>query len=248
MVVRKRLLLWDYTNTRDIPNKINDINYNGPIVSVSNWNAWYPQELKNRLPFRPMVRTPAQLGGDEWTWIRDGAFKYDIVHFYNEPERQNISPQDAANKWKSHMVGILRKQKGKKLVGPSVASDDKGRKWLRDFMNAIGGDKPDYLGVHYYGTDVNAAKKYITDMYNEYKLPIIVSEIACIDRDGKKVERWTVDMANWMDGQGWIKEYGFFGCMRNVADSFVSPAAQLMDKNGNFTALMRKLMNEQPMK
>jgi hypothetical protein len=250
MTIRKRLLLWDYTNTRDVPASINALNFNnGPFVAVSNWNAWYPQELKNRLPFRPMVRTPAQLGGDEWGWLANGAFAYDTIHFFNEPERQQgVSPQDAAAKWKSQMVGVLRKQKGKKLVGPSVASDDKGRKWLREFMGAIGGDRPDYLGVHYYGTDVNAAKKYLTDMHDEFKLPIIVSEIACIDRDAHKVDQWTVEMANFMDQQAWIKEYGFFGCMRSVADNFVSPAAQLMDKNGKFTGLMNKLNTEQPMK
>lgn len=247
MVIRKRLLLWDYTNTRDCAGKIEQLNFtNSPFISVSNWNAWVPPELKDRLPYRPMVRTHAQASGDEFSWIRDG--KHDTVHFYNEPERQGISPQQAADTWRHVMIGVLRNQKHKKLIGPSCASDPAGTKWLREFMSKIGGDRPDYLGVHYYGTDVSAAKKYLTDMHNEFKLPIVVSEIACIDRDGKKVERWTVEMANWMDGQDWIKEYGFFGCMRQCADGFVSPAAQLMDGNGNFTGLMRKLATEQPMK
>ena len=35
--------------------------------------------------------------------------------------------------------------------------------------------------------------------------------------------------------------------MAKVADDFVSPEAQLMDEDGSFTDLMRKLMNEQPM-
>ncbi|KAB5532641.1 hypothetical protein GE09DRAFT_1145323 [Coniochaeta sp. 2T2.1] len=250
MTIRKRLLLWDYTNTRDCPGAIDAINFNnGPFSAVSNWNAWYPQELKNRLPFRPMVRTPAQLSGDEWSWLANNAFPYDTIHFFNEPERQaGVSPQMAADKWHSQMVGVLRKQKGKKLVGPSVASDEQGRKWLREFMGKIGGDRPDYLGVHYYGTDVGAAKKYLADMHSEFKLPIIVSEIACIDRDAGKVQRWTVEMANWLDQQDFVKEYGVFGCMRQVADGFVSPAAQLMDGKGKFTGLMNKLNTEQPMK
>ena len=49
-----------------------------------------------------------------------------------------------------------------------------------------------------------------------------------------------------MDEQEWIHEYGFFGCMRNVADDFVSPAAQLMNPDGTLTDLMIKYMNEQP--
>jgi hypothetical protein len=244
MTIRKRLLLWDYTNTRDIAPKINQLNFSGPFVSVSNWNAWVPPELKDRLPYRPMVRTPAQTTGDEWTWIRDG--KHTLIHFYNEPERQSISPAAAAETWRSHMLAL--RKKGKKLIGPSCASDAAGTKWLREFMGLVKGDGPDYLGVHYYGTDVGAAKRYIAGMHEEYKLPVVVSEIACIDRDAHRVERWTVEMANWLDGEAWVKEYGFFGCMRHVADGFVSPAAQLMDGDGNFTGLMRKLMTEQPMK
>lgn len=252
MTIRKRLLLWDYTNTRDCPQSIDAVDFHdGPIAAVSNWNAWYPPELAHRLPFQPMVRTPAQLGGDEWSWLADDAFPYDTVHFFNEPERQsNVSPQAAAEKWKAQMVGVLRKQKGKKLVGPSVASDEQGRAWLTAFMGAVGegADRPDFLGLHYYGADAGAAKKYLVEMHEEFRLPVIVTEIACTDRDAQKVDRWTVDMANWMDGQGFVRMYGFFGCMRSVADSFVSPAAQLMDKNGKFTALMDKLNTEQPMK
>jgi hypothetical protein len=53
-------------------------------------------------------------------------------------------------------------------------------------------------------------------------------------------------MSLGMDEQEWIFEYGFFGCMRNVADDFVSPAAQLMHPDGTLTNLMVKYMNEQP--
>ncbi len=60
-------------------------------------------------------------------------------------------------------------------------------------------------------------------MHNKYGLRVIVSEIASIDRNGQNVARFTAEMANWMDGQDWIVEYGFFGCMRQVADNFVTP-------------------------
>lgn len=47
-----------------------------------------------------------------------------------------------------------------------------------------------------------------------------------------------------MDNQDWIFEYGFFGCMKNVADGFVSPAAQLMNSDGSFNELMRMYTGE----
>ncbi len=108
---------------------------------------------------------------------------------------------------------------------------------------------PDYLGLHYYGTDPAEAIQYVERMHSKWpKLPVIVSEIACISRDKKEVFEFTAQVANWMDETEWIFEYAFFGCMREVADSFVSQEAQLMDKEGRFTELMEKLMNEQPIK
>jgi len=83
---------------------------------------------------------------------------------------------------------------------------------------------------------------------NEFhQLPVIVSELACTSRDPASVIRFTVELANWLDEQDWVAEYGFFGCMRHRADDFVSPAAQLMDENGDFTPLMRSLVMERPM-
>ena len=85
-------------------------------------------------------------------------------------------------------------------------------------------------------------------MHREFGLPLVVSEIACVSRDAAAVEAFTVEMANWMDETSWVHEYGFFGCMRKVADNFVSPEAQLMTPDGHFTDLMNRLMNEQPVK
>lgn len=78
--------------------------------------------------------------------------------------------------------------------------------------------------------------------------PIIVSEIASISRNKADVYGFTAHLANWMDNTPWIFEYGFFGCMRQVADNFVSPAAQLMEPSGAFTDLMLRLMHDQPIK
>lgn len=39
MPIKKRMLLWDYTNTNEVPWAMDKINFNGPISSVSNWNT-----------------------------------------------------------------------------------------------------------------------------------------------------------------------------------------------------------------
>lgn len=192
-----------------------------------------------------MIHDLGKLSGEDWARIE--ACKDQIILFFNEPERNGISAATAADVWFKQVVP-LRKEKHNKLVSPSCASDAGGQAWIQDFMHRVASEPPDYLGVHWYGTDHNAAIKYLEDMHGKFPhQPIVVSEIASTSRDYKDVLSFTVETANWMDKTGWVFEYGFFGCMRQVADGFVSPQAQLMKPDGSFTDLMFKLMYDQPM-
>jgi len=225
---------------------LNKVQFDGPIISVSNWNTWNPPELRDRAPFRPMVRLEEQTSGQDWANIENSSEQ--IIHFFNEPERAGMSTEGAAEIWYKQMLP-LRRSKGKKLVSPSCASDPGGEAWLEDFMNRISANPPDYLGLHYYGSSGDDAISYIESMHEKYPHPpIIVSEIACISRKYTEVLDFTAKLANWMDEQSYVLEYGFFGCMRTPPDEFVSPQAQLMHEDGNFTELMVKLMEEQPIK
>lgn len=233
----KRCLLWDWTNTNG-PNgnvawAMDKVNFNGPMSSVSNWNTWAPPELKGRAPFRPMLHLEAQLSGNDW----DMAVNSDqpVIHYFNEPERAGITADHAADLWHSQIVPCLRNGKGKKLVSPSCSNDENGQAWIADFMSRVGDAPPDYLGLHYYGTDGDAAIRFFEEMHAKYNLPIIISEIASIDREPHSVLGFTAQLANWADATDWVFEIGFFGCMTHLADDFVSPAAQLMDASGNFT-------------
>ena len=193
-----------------------------------------------------MVRLEGQLSGEDWNNIQNS--KENIIIFFNEPERAGISPERAAQVWRDKMLP-LRKNKGKKLVSPSCASDPAGQKWIADFMHRIAEHPPDFLGVHYYGTDSKHAVDFIEDLHKKFPKPkVFVTEIASISRNRKEVFEFTARLCNWMDKTDWIFEYAFFGCMRQVADGFVSPEAQLMKPDGSFNELMRKLLHEVPMK
>lgn len=186
-----------------------------------------------------------QLSGPDWRMIESS--DQPIIHFFNEPERAGISPSHAADIWFRKMVP-LRQTRGKQLVSPSCASDAAGQTWIADFMHRVSSHPPDFLGLHYYGTDGNAAIQYLEAMHRQYpNQPIIVSEIASLHRTYLDVLGFTAQLANFMDATPWIIEYGFFGCMRQLADGTISPAAQLMNPNGTFTDLMYKLMWDQPM-
>ncbi|KAI1206081.1 glycoside hydrolase family 128 protein [Annulohypoxylon truncatum] len=253
MVIKKRQILWDWTNSAGpgnpgVPDKINQVPFGGnsPVASVINWNAWVPPELKDRVPFRPMVRVLQSTSGNDWATIENS--KYPIILFFNEPERAGITPEQAKDIWYKQMLP-LRKNKGKKLGSPAVASDDNGIKWIESFMSLVSNDPPDFLCLHYYSTNANDAIKYIENMHNKWpKHKVMVTEIASIDRNYQNVLSFTVQVCNWMDNQDWVFEYGLFDFQRKVADNFVSPAAQLMDANGNFTELGKLYVSQQPMK
>ncbi|XDG09819.1 hypothetical protein ABKA04_009434 [Annulohypoxylon sp. FPYF3050] len=253
MVIKKRQILWDWTNSAGpgnpgVPDKINQVPFGGnsPVASVVNWNAWVPPELKDRVPFRPMVRVLQSTSGNDWATIENS--KYPIILFFNEPERAGITPEQAKDIWYKQMLP-LRKNKGKKLGSPAVASDDNGIKWIEKFMSLVSNDPPDFLCLHYYSTNANDAIKYIQNMHNKWpKHKVMVTEIASIDRNYQNVLSFTVQVCNWMDSQDWVFEYGLFDFQRKVADNFVSPAAQLMDGNGNFTELGKLYVSQQPMK
>ena len=169
-----------------------------------------------------------------------------IVLYFNEPERNGISPEQAALLWSNQVMQL--RSRGKKLCSPSCAGDERGAAWMERFMRLTQSYPPDFIGVHYYGTDVAQAKQYLNRVHAKYpRQPMMVTEIASISLNYSGVLRFTVEMANFMDQTPWIFEYGFFGCMRNVADNFVSPQAQLMNRDGSFKDLMYKLMHDQPM-
>ncbi len=116
-------------------------------------------------------------------------------------------------------------------------------------MHLVAANPPDYLGLHYYGTNGNDAMNYLKSMHAKFPhQPVIVSEIASISRNYADVLGFTAQLCNWMDETDWVFEYGWFGCMEKLADNFVSPAAQLMNPDGSFKDLMFKLMYDQPIK
>ncbi|KAI0514883.1 glycoside hydrolase family 128 protein [Xylaria bambusicola] len=253
MVIKKRQILWDWSNSSGpgnpgIPEKLDQVPFGdkSPVSSLINWNAWVPQELKGRAIFRPMVRVLESTKGNDWAMIQDS--KAPVVLFFNEPERSGITPEQARDIWNKQMLP-LRKNKGKKLGSPAVASDEQGRKWIEKFMSLTANDKPDFLCLHYYSHKADDAIKYLEDMHGKWpSLKVMVTEIACIDRNYQNVLQFTVKMCNWMDSKDWVFEYGLFDFQRKVADGFVSPAAQLMDAQGNFTELGKMYVYQQPMK
>ncbi|KAI1261079.1 glycoside hydrolase family 128 protein [Xylariaceae sp. FL1019] len=251
--VSKRIVLWDWTLTQQV-NAYPGIQSsasslaNSPVAkTVINWETWRPTELPPALRFQPTVRTRDYLSGDNWKNIQNVVNGGRVtVHFYNEPERASpsITAAQAAADWRTSMIP-LRQQHGAKLVSPACASDAAGTAWMNDFMGRLSAaEKPDLVGLHYYSNQgsnaadsINAAKTYLKNRHKKFGLPVVVREIASTSRDYGVVKAFTMQMSAWMDGQGFVSSYGFFGCSLVPKDGFVSPQAQLMTTDGHWNEL-----------
>ncbi|KAK7750987.1 hypothetical protein SLS62_007120 [Diatrype stigma] len=141
----------------------------------------------------------------------------------------------------------LREEHSATLVSPSCVGSASGSQWLDDFMGQLSEDeKPDYLGLHFYtaadkpsDAEVVAARGYFTSRHTTHNRPVIITELASTSRNATEVEDFNKAVGGWLDAQSWIFEYRFFGVSRQPADGFVSPAAQLLDGSGQWTALGR---------
>lgn len=255
----KRILLWDYTNTNKVSSvptlKTSIDDAASKVAAVSNWDTWRPSEAPDSLAFYPTVRTIDMVSGDSWTQLlasldkEKAAGRQPIVQYLNEPENEGVSATDAANTWRSSLLPLKTKYNAK-LVGPGTSSSDSGIAFQDAFMGALAdNEKPDYVGLHYYSTQGNPVageitwgQNYLTTAHSKYNLPIFVNEIACTSRDSSDVKQFSDEMTTWMEQQDWIQQYGFFGASLDVANSFVSPEAQLLDTSGAWTTLGKDVM------
>ncbi|RYO78196.1 hypothetical protein DL762_008823 [Monosporascus cannonballus] len=246
-----RTPLWDWTLTRDHDDSVikataNSLASSSKITSITNWETWQPPDLPSNIPFRAMVRTPAQLSGEPWENLLSvlSSEEKKIVHLLNEPDKQGIPPANAARMWKDAMLSP-RHGYSARLVSPGCAGNDDGTRWLDEFMGHLtDGEKPDYIALHFYtradepaDKEILAAKQYLKTRHEQHNLPVIINELASTSRDLNIVRKFTTEIGNLLDSQDWGVEYGFFGASREPTDDFVSPAAQLLDGDGTRTEL-----------
>jgi len=244
----KRVLSWSYINTQNNPDAINAVNFSSPMSAVYNWEAWTPPELNGRLPFQPMCHGKERIDCKDPNWLNVKQNASDLtIHFLNEPERANTTPEQAVDLWREHMLPL--RMRNNKLVSPACASDDAGITWISQFLGLIGPDeRPDITGAHWYGESADEMRAYLSRLHGlQPDSPVIVTEWACTSRDYQKVLTFTVDACNWLDLTDWIYQHALFGATPTPVDDFVSPAAQLMNPDGSFTDLMYKYMYDLPM-
>lgn len=137
---------------------------------------------------------------------------------FNEPDntsQSNIPVPKALAAWPS-----LEAMKVP-LVSPSCVNPI--GKWMIDFMRSIdqNGLRVDVIGVHHYGgPNVEAFQKKMQNVYETYRRPLLITEMAVADWEAKSVEtnrhspakvlEFMQGVLPWMEAQEWIVGYCWF--------------------------------------
>lgn len=153
---------------------------NGPLPAT-------PAETQIGGEFVPMIWSAGMLDNLN---LQDG---FSLVLGFNEPDNGNaavaltMDPGVAADKWRQMLGQIRAINPSAQFASPAVAGN---RDWLRAFYAAIcpggldGCDvAPQYTAVHSYHTDPNGFIGEVQAFWDEFGLPLIVSEFACAVSD-----------------------------------------------------------------
>lgn len=148
-------------------------------------NVKYIYTWSETCPESSLLCCPMLWGDDE---DRINRFTSTVVEGYatcamgfneiNEAGQSNMDATTAAQKYKQYITPL--KEKGyNMLIAPVTSSEPKGFDIMIDFMNQCSDCQIDVMPVHYYGTSADDMITYIEKWYNQFKLPIMITEFAC---------------------------------------------------------------------
>lgn len=210
-------------------------------VFYANWESWVHQNVPSNLQFVAMARTRNDID-KLYQFMPNNNAKY--LAMFNEPDLPGPTQLDvntAVSLWRQHGIHF-RNTLGVKLLSPSITSDrNKGLPWLRNFMNQVRDCRPDYVSLHYYGTSGTDFKNYVQSVYNEFRLPIMIHEVASTDNRIESVQGFMKDIMTWADQQDYIKAIFWFCVSRTANINENLSLSALLDRNGRRTDLSYKM-------
>ncbi|KAJ7499091.1 glycosyl hydrolase catalytic core-domain-containing protein [Mycena latifolia] len=180
-----------------------------------------------------------------WGWKNAEDFKAKAVEGYakmalgpNEPNELGQSNMDAWSGitiWRQYMLPLA--SKGYTLISPAMSSRPNGKDWMATFMSNCGDDcNVGGIATHYYGTDLEEFKTYVTYWHDTYNLPVYVTEYADQDFNGgpqasmDQIWAFMTGATEFMNANSWVKAHCWFGAMEGMDN--VNPLNKLMNDAG----------------
>ncbi len=175
---------------------------------------------------------------------------YDTLLGFNEPDlatQSNMSVNEALDLWPTLEATGLR------LGSPAAANFNNG--WMNDFMTGVAdrGLRVDFIAVHRYGgADPQAFLNHIDNIYNQYGLPIWITEFAVRDGNAtipeenqftdQQVYNFMADVLPELESRSHVERYAWFPSGRD--NPFVT-SSSLFEDNGELTKLGRLYIGEE---
>ncbi|VDB96641.1 unnamed protein product [Peniophora sp. CBMAI 1063] len=225
-----------------------DMNQYTSTGRVSWYYTWNPSpDDSATVEFVPMLWGTSQL--DQWSSTINQTIegkKVANVLGFNEPEnpaQSNMTAQEGADLWRQY-IEPLKTSHGVRLGTPAPDGDEAGKTWLQDWLTSCnGGCTPDFLALHWYGTDVGNFIAYINDYHYTFNLSVWVTEWACqnfVDVNSQCSADDIVSFMNqtqaYMDETEWVERYAWFGAMTQMPDGVNSKDA-IMGSDGKINSL-----------
>lgn len=173
----------------------------------------------------PSLRAPSTFSGlppplgnalVRWCGVADGIARF------NEPDipsQANMSPQQAAEKYRQYMMPYAGKVQ---LGAPAVTNSGtpgQGLDWLRQFLQACHDCTIDFVPMHWYDVtgNVDYFKKHMNDargVAGGRKLWLTEFGVPSADQ-GRQVN-FLRAVLPWMDAQPWIERYSYYGVFEGL--------------------------------
>lgn len=214
----------------------------------ADWNySWGPDRIDEQLDYVEFV--PMAWGGfDPNVFVPKIQEQINAGHTkrilgFNEPDgvkQANMSVERAIELWPALMSLKIP------LGSPAVVDAENGE-WIEQFMAEVEnkGYRVDYLCVHNYGGgNAEVFKQKMTNIYNKYKRPLLITEFAVADWNAQtpeqnkhskeKVLNFMKEVLPWLEETEFIYGYAWFSFGPNDAAGCTSA---LFDENNNLTEL-----------
>ena len=191
-----------FNDTTQIVNSFYDSTH---IGWAYNWVS-NPYGYSGSVPFIAALHGTSEVFTSVWSSDAQSAIDNgaEYLFSFNEPDQSsqaNLSPQDAANAWMTHMEPFAGKAK---LVAPSVTNGvgtGIGQDWLKQFLGNCSLCTIDAVNQHWYnslGNDIGYFKAQVSAAASEFGKPVFVGEWGGIG-DDTQLESFMSSVMSWMD-------------------------------------------------
>jgi hypothetical protein len=191
------------------------------VLRAGWYYTWYIEPASGtNAEFVPMIAH----GKDANSWYFDrikklkAQGKAKVLLGFNEPERGEVSVDDAIRVWPEF------EKTGLRLGSPAPAFDPAGRKWLDEFMTKANAKnlRVDFIALHWYGdvADPKAAAHFmgwLSEIHNHFRKPVWITEFAGLNWDwlhhpitAEMNQRFLSDLEPQLEQTNWVERYNWF--------------------------------------